>query len=433
MMAGKSVAVIGLGHVGLPLACALADSGLRTTGIEVDERKVRLVNKGTSPLHGREPGLEEILRRVVGSGALIATTDPSECSRADAIFVCVETPIDEDKNPVLDPLTHALAQVGRSLRKGCLVSVESTIPPGTMLGKVIPILDKESGMRAGRDFSVVHCPERVMPGVLLRNLRSYERVMGGLDDASLEKGLEFYSSIVRARIHTTDLTSAEITKTVENAYRDVQIAFANEVAVACEELGADAYEVRRLVNTCPFRDMHLPGSGVGGHCVPKDPWLFVSSVARSPTSLIETARAVNDSMPRHLTSLVLEALRENGRKAEESKVTVLGLSFLRDSGDVRNSPAIPVIDALVERSDVVVHDPFAADAYRAPLLRDVDEALKGSDCAVFVTDHSAYSALDLERIGSLMRTKAIVDGRNIFDSSECRRHGFAYKGIGKGK
>ncbi len=432
-MVKKRVSVIGLGYVGLPVACAFAESGHPTIGIDVDRERVELVNKGVSPFSGNEPRLTELLSRLVEEGGLTATVDPSACSKAEAIFICVDTPIDDSKNPVLDQLIAAVSTAGRNMKKGALVSIESTIPPGTMRGKVIPILEKESGMEAGKGFSVVHCPERVMPGLLLSNIRTYDRVIGCLDETSFRKGRAFYSSIMKGKLHPTDLVSAEIVKTIENTYRDVQIAFANEIALACEELGADAFEIRRLVNTCPYRDMHVPGAGVGGHCLPKDPWLFASSLTESSTNMIETARAINDSMPEHLAELAEEALDEAGRRLAGSRIAIFGLAFLRDSGDMRNSPAMVVIDRLAGESELIVHDPFVEKGYKAPLTRDIDEALKGSDCAVFVTDHTAYSSLNLKRMAGLMRTKTIVDGRNIFESSKCRRHGFVYRGIGKGK
>ena len=301
------VAVVGLGHVGLPLSCVLASKGFTVQGIDVDEGKVDSINRGSSPLRGKEPGLDDLLRKCVGEGRLRAHSDPSVIRSVEAIFVCVETPLGEDRRPQLDSLRKAVASIGDHLPKGALVSVESTIPPLTMADLVLPILRERSALVPGEDFSLVHCPERVMPGRLLYNIQNYERVLGGLDDLSRERGVDLYSRFLSVRLHPTDLVSAEITKTVENAYRDVQIAFANEVALACEELGADAFRIRELVNTCPFRDMHLPGSGVGGHCIPKDPWLLMSSVKRR-LDLLPSARRVNDGMADPLVSLVEEAL-----------------------------------------------------------------------------------------------------------------------------
>ncbi|MFP4171015.1 MAG: nucleotide sugar dehydrogenase [Methanomassiliicoccales archaeon] len=424
------IAVVGLGHVGLPLSCVLADRGFKVIGIDVDEVKVRSINDGVSPLKGEEPGLERLLSKMVHEGHLKAYTGTSLIGEAEGIFVCVDTPMGEDHRPDLTSLRRAVSSIGDHLVKDTLVSVESTIPPLTMTGMVVPTLEERSGLRAGEDFSLVHCPERVMPGRLLYNIQNYERILGGLDERSRMKGMDLYSRFLNVKIHPTDLISAEITKTVENAYRDVQIAFANEVALACEELGADAYRIRGLVNTCPFRDMHLPGSGVGGHCIPKDPWLLMSSVSRE-LDLLPSARRVNDGMPDHLASLAEEALSQAGMPLDRARVTLFGLGFLRDSGDVRNSPAMRVIDLLEGRCRLEVHDPFVEEGYKVPLTRDLKEALEGSDCAVFVTDHSLYSELDLGEMRDLMGTPIIVDGRNIFRAEECRRAGFVYRGIGK--
>jgi UDP-N-acetyl-D-mannosaminuronic acid dehydrogenase len=425
----ESVVVVGLGYVGIPVASVLAEEGFDVIGLEIDAKRVALIKKGGNPIEGREPGLSELIQKVVASGKLQATTDSRQGAGAAAYFVCVDTPVGPDHKPVLTSLRSASATVGRSLRRGSLVSIESTIPPRTMQDVVIPILEKESGMTAGRDFSVTHCPERVMPGKLLNNIRNVNRVLGGVDAASVEKALRYYRKVVRAEIFTTDLLSAEISKTVENAYRDVQIAFANEVALLCEKVGADAFEVRRLVNSCPFRDMHIPGAGVGGYCLPKDSWLLLSGVPDQQAVVIPGAREVNESMPLHLAALAEEELEKTpGRK----RVAVMGLAFLRDSDDTRNSPAFKIIAALQARHEVVVHDPFVRPQADIVPVRDIWEALDGADCAVFVTDHTAYQGLDLKKVKASMRTAMIIDGRNLFQKKDCDAAGIRYRGIGKG-
>jgi len=430
-MAERIVTVVGTGYVGLPLACMLASMGFHVEGVDRNERKVNSINQGVLPLRGNEPDLGLLLRRVVSSGNLRASVSFEPVKRSEAVFVCVNTPLNDNKEPMLEMLEEALVEIAANLKPDTLISVESTIPPGTMDRVVLPLLEEHSGLVAGKDFYLVHCPERVMPGKLLSNMRSCPRVLGGLDGASVERALEYYSLLVDAEIHTTDMLSAEITKTVENAYRDVQIAFANEVALACEELGADVYEIRKLVNTAPYRDMHMPGSGVGGHCIPKDPWLLVSAIKKGAMKLIPTARNINDSMPHHLASLVKRALEKAGIPLRDAKIAVMGVGFLRDSGDVRNSPALGVIRELSE-ADLIAHDPFADEGLGVPLTSDLKEALSGADCAVFVTDHSIYHTLDPEWMAGIMRSKIIVDGRNIFDARKCLENGFDYSGVGKG-
>ncbi|KQM12649.1 hypothetical protein AOA80_00920 [Methanomassiliicoccales archaeon RumEn M1] len=434
-MSQKTVVVIGAGYVGLPVACSFAGAGLRTYALEIIPERVRIINEGRSPIVGDEPGLEELLSRTVRAGTLSATTDASVIGKADFAVVCVDTPVDMDtKEPRMDILEGAVRSIGQNIKPGALVSIESTLPPLTMKNMVIPIIEKESGLTAGKDFLVTHCPERVMPGRLLSNLANYDRVLGGLDERSIKLGIELYSHIVHADLHPTDLLSAEMAKTLENAYRDVQIAFANEVALACEELGADAFEVRKLVNTCPFRDMHIPGAGVGGHCLPKDSWLFASSLKTVKPKIMTTAREVNEYMPNHMVELVEKGLEGAGVELASAKVAIMGLAFLRDSDDTRNSPALTIIDRLIgEVKELIVHDPMVEKVYKAPMVREIGEALTGADCMVIVTDHSDYHSIDLESIKHLMRTPLIIDGRNVLNGNDVRTKGFGYLGIGKGK
>ncbi|MDH7508187.1 MAG: nucleotide sugar dehydrogenase [Methanomassiliicoccales archaeon] len=432
-MISRRICVVGLGYVGLPLACLFADKGYETVGLERDKKKVETINQGICPLRGKEPGLKEILLNVVNSGKLIATSDPEICSKADAIFICVDVPIDESQRPVLTFLESAVMEVGKRLRRGTLVVVESTLPPGTMNNFVIPRLESISGLQADKDFFIAYSPERILPGNVIESLKRNARIIGFRNERSLSLARDIYSTIVEAPIYQTDMITAEIVKTVENAYRDVQIAFANEVALACEDLGVDVFEVRRLVNTSPFRDMHLPGSGVGGHCLTKDPWLFASSITGRSLPLISTARAINDSMPEHLAALAMEALCEAGIDKSKPKVSVFGLAFRKDIGDTRNSPALAVIDILRKDTRIIVHDPYAEPPTDIDFTRDIKEALRGSDCAIFVTDHSEYNTIDLQELARLMRTRIIVDGRNLFDARKCREEGFIYRGIGKGR
>lgn len=430
-MQERAVAVVGLGYVGLPLACSFASTGLRTIGYDIVAAKTEKIDAGVNPIEGDEPGLSDLLTEVHSKGLLHASTDPATLKEADAIFVCVDSPVDDNKVPNLKYLRSAVGTIAKNMKKGALLSIESTIPPGTMENLVIPTVREERGFEPGKDYLLVHCPERVMPGRLLRNIREYDRILGAYDEPSAKKATQYYKRIVQGKIHPTALVNAEITKTAENAYRDVQIAFANEVALLCEDLGADVFEVRRLVNTCPFRDMHIPGSGVGGYCLPKDPWLLLSSAKNARKEVIPAARRVNEHMPVHMTELVRSILAERKAKGR-ARVAVMGLSFLRDSDDTRNSPSLVIIDLLEKECDLIVHDPFVQKPYKAEMVRNMDAALKGADCAVFVTDHSCYRDLDLKKMKGLMRTPAIVDGRNIFDAVKCRESDFTYRGIGKG-
>jgi UDP-N-acetyl-D-mannosaminuronic acid dehydrogenase len=422
-----------MGYVGIPLSCLLAQAGSDVVGLDISPARVKILNAGKYPLKGEEPNLPELLAEQVGKKALRASTDFSECKDAKAVFICVDTPIDAKKEPRFDHLMDAVNSVGENISAGVLVVVESTIAPGTMRGRVLPALEKKSGLKAGKDLFLAHCPERVMSGKLLNNLKNVDRVLGGFDRRSTEMAIKWYAPIIKAKLHTTDMTSAEVAKTAENAYRDVQIAFANEVGLICEKLGLDAFEVRRLVNTCPYRDMHVPGAGVGGHCLPKDPWLLAYGGREADPKLIPAARRVNDSMPAHVAELAIEAMKEAGvKKGKDTCVAIFGLAFLDNAGDTRNSPASAVIGQLKGKYRVIGHDPYVEEFEGVEIIKDLDAALKMADCAIFLTRHKEYTMLTLDRIAGLMRNKIVIDGRNGFDKRRAEELGMTYKGIGKG-
>lgn len=430
-MAQERIAVVGLGYVGIPLCSLLAETGFDVVGIDVAKDRADDINAGRLPLKGEEPGLADLLRKAVKKGKLRATESYAACRDRTAIFVCVDTPIDADKRPDNSRLEAATKGIGRNMARNALVVVESTVAPGTMAGLVSRTLERESGFALNKGFRLAHCPERVMPGRLLYNLRNYDRVLGGSDKRAVERARAIYSRIMKGKLHPTDLTTAEIVKTAENAYRDVQIAFANEVALISEKLGADAFEVRRLVNTCPFRDMLMPGAGVGGHCLPKDPWLLVHGGREAGPRLIPTARDVNDSMPFHMLDLVAYALAETGRKLEGSVVAVMGASFLQDTGDARNSPSVPVIESLRSAKELRIHDPYLDEIAGLKVSSDVRQVLSGADLAIFMVSHREYGRLTPSSIKRLMRTPVVVDGRNLFSTEKMTRAGIVYTGIGK--
>ncbi len=431
-MAREKVAVVGLGYVGIPLSAILASKGFDVLGIDLMPERAKAIAAGRLPLKGDEPGLAELLERVVKSKKLAATTSFAHLRDRSAVFVCVDTPIDDHKRPDYSSLEAALTNVGKNMGKNTLVVIESTVAPGTMLSMVAQTLSRTSGMELGRDFKLVHCPERVMPGRLIQNITTYDRVLGGYDDESLDRAAAIYSKIMKGKLHRTDLTTAEVVKTAENAYRDVQIAFANEVALISEKLEVDAYEVRRLVNTCPFRDMHIPGAGVGGHCLPKDPWLLVHGGREAGPKLIPMARAVNEAMPFHVLDLAQSALEDAGLSLEEAIVAIMGGSFLQDSGDVRNSPTIPVLDSLGCAKELRLHDPYLEELAGVKVTKDAKAALKRADLAVFMVSHKEYSRITPADIKRLMRTPLVVDGRNIFSAEKMKKAGVDYRAVGKG-
>lgn len=431
----KNIVIVGTGYVGIPVAVMFANKGFNVVGINRTKEKVDLINKGVCPIEGDEPNLPELLAKVIKEKKLTATTDYSVCKNADAILICVETPFDSEKwEPKYDSLKSALKSVGENMSKGALVIIESTIAPTTMDTLVKPILENTSKMKAGVDFLLGNCPERVMPGKLLYNIENLSRVCGGINKETQDRMLELYSNIVKGELYPTDCLTAEVVKTTENAYRDVEIAFANEVALICEKLEINVYEVRELVNKAPYRNMHLPGAGVGGHCLPKDSLLLSYGVKGIMTpELMILSRNLNKHMPIHTAELVINAFKENGMDIQSKKVAVCGFAYLENSDDTRNTPAMGVIETLKAKgAKVEVHDPFVKNYPGVEINKDFEKTIQGADALVFVTAHNQYKALNLDTLKKLMKTPIIVDGRNIFNKEQVNEKGFIYKGVGKG-
>ncbi|HUV90944.1 MAG TPA: nucleotide sugar dehydrogenase [Anaerolineae bacterium] len=456
-----NIVVIGMGYVGIPCAVLLADvPGFQVTGVQRrSERsgwKIDCLNSGRSPFEGNEPGLAELIQQVACVKKSFRVTDDfAVCREADVILIDVQTPTDGDHVPHYESLREASAEAGRYLRPGTLVILESTVAPGTTKHVVQPILERESGLQVGRGFYLAFSYERVMPGKLLEYITDFPRVVGGIDEESTRRAVALYSHIVKAEITPTDTVTAEVAKVVENAYRDVNIAFANEVALACERIGVDVYEVRSLINARPDRDMHLPGAGVGGHCLPKDSWLLKYGLetcgrpaaregfqSAGTLRLIPLARDINDAMPAHMVALIREALAECGRELAGSKVLLLGAAYLENADDTRNTPAAALAGLLrLEGATVMAHDPYVREAdwrrelgpgVEAPLTADLGEALRGADCAALVTKHCEYLTLEWRWAAQEMRTATLVDGRDAVDMAACQEAGFAVRSLGKG-
>jgi len=354
------VGIIGLGYVGLPVACVFARAGFQVIGLDIKKNRVATINTGQSPIEGDEPGLAKLLSEVVNAGRLQATANYRRLAEADAILVAVDTPVDRNNQPQYIALRAAMSELGAVITPGTLIVIESTVAPGTLENVVQPILEEKSGLSAHQDFFLGTCPERVMPGKLLANLQNMDRACGGGTPETAASMVALYRNIVDADLDATDIITAELVKTAENAYRDVQIAFANEVAKICEANNADVWKVRQLVNKSPSRNMHLPGAGVGGHCIPKDPWLLAYSARNTvDLRLIPAARAVNESMPEHIADMTANALAEARLVVSQARVGVLGYAYLENSDDTRHSPTASMVARLHSAvSEITIHDPW---------------------------------------------------------------------------
>lgn len=429
------IAVLGLGHVGLPTAAIFASAGFQVVGADVNPEVVETVSQGKS--HIKEAGLSELVEEGIKRGKLEATTNVLRVLRgADLIFICVETPLTGDKRPNLDYIEKACKDTAKGLTKGRLVIIESTVPPRTTKDFIAPMLEKGSGLRCGEEFWLVHCPERILPGNALQELVENPRMVGGYNRESAEVAAELFRMVMKGEVLVTDSTSAEVAKLAENTFRDVNIAFANELALICEQMGVDVMEVVRLANTHPRVSIHKPGCGVGGPCLPKDPHLLLHSVKEKvfKSRIIEPSRELNDSMPKHTVELVIKALKKAGKDIKNSKVAVLGVAYKGEVDDTRNSPAERIVRALISLgSRVAVYDPYSAETFGAERAKAVNEAVREADCLVIATNHKMFEELELEKIRALMNENpAIIDGSRVVHPIEAKKLGFVYYGIGYG-
>lgn len=412
------ICVVGLGYIGLPTASVLATHGYRVVGVDTDEAVLRSLETGKS--HIAEPGLQTLVEAAVTSGNLQLSGRPRP---AAAFIIAVPTPIRADRRADLSYIARAGRSIAPHLRPGNLVVLESTCPPGTTRGFLLPILE-ESGLRCGHDLYVAHCPERVLPGRILKEIVENNRIIGGVDPESAEKAKEIYESFVRGQIHLTDATTAELVKIVENTFRDINIAFANELTGICDRAGVDVWKVIRLANQHPRVSILQPGPGVGGHCLPVDPWFLIEKFPEE-TRLIRAGREVNDWQPHR----VFEMIRELTRGVADPKVTILGITYKANVGDIRKSPALQVVQLLeADGYAVSLHDPHVAQSRLK--LSPLEDALSASDCIVVLADHAEFGKLDPERVGRLVRSRVLIDTRKALDVEWWTRAGFATKVLG---
>ncbi|MBP2146856.1 UDP-N-acetyl-D-mannosaminuronic acid dehydrogenase [Methanofollis sp. W23] len=454
----KKIGVVGMGYVGTPAAALFAAlPGIEEVvgferGSPVSEEKVATLNRGECPLKGEEPGLAALINKVVKAGTFRATGDYAPVADLDAVTISVQTPFRDKKDLVPDytPLKSALRSVGEHLSAGTLVVVESTVTPGTTSGMAREILEEASGLVAGEDFALAHAPERVMVGRLLRNLREHDRCVGGIDEVSTARAVELYAPLLTVgHVIPMTATAAEVTKTAENTFRDLQIAAANQLALYCEAMGVNFYEVRTGIASLKgegiTRAVLWPGAGVGGHCLTKDTFHLERGVRAigagsldfpdGRESLYTLARGINDFMPLHMLTLTRSALGQVGKDLKGAKIALLGWAFLADSDDARESPSETYYEAATEAgAEVRVHDPWVRHADGVTISDDLEAVLSGADAVALFTAHHAYRRLDPARVKPLCGGDhpAIIDGRNLVAPDPWIEAGCAYRGIGRG-
>jgi nucleotide sugar dehydrogenase len=429
----STVCVVGLGYVGLPTAIFFAENGFNVIGVDVEEKKLTLINQGISPLG--ELGLDERLQKVVEDGRLVATSDlPGATSQSDVILLIVPTPVTPSKDPDLSYIVRAGEDVAKGLGKGKLVVLESTVYPGVTEETLQPILES-SGLKAGVDFGLAYCPERYNPGDDAHSLEKVARVVGGITPEWAEITRELYQFIIKKDIRVLrNIKTAEAAKVIENTQRDLNIALMNELAMIFEKIGIDVMEVIDGASTKWNFNAYYPGGGVGGHCLPVDPYYLVKKAKELGyhSKVIAAGRTINDYMPKHVFGLLTDALNDNELPVKNSKVVVLGLSYKENVGDDRESPSEELIKELEHNQALVtIVDPYIEETgVYGTLESDVYTALEDAHALVLMTAHQEFRELDFEKVKELMEIPIIIDARRIYDPEELRKMGFHYSGVG---
>ncbi len=425
-MKKNTVAIIGLGYVGLPLALLASEKKWKVLGIDIDKKKIDKITQKVCPFLDEEIGIK------LQNTKMEVSSNLEKVKEVSIIVICVPTPVFENRMPDYGPVRSACMGIAPYLKKGQLVILESTVNPGVCEEIVIPILEKESGLKVGQDFLIAHCPERINPGDKTWNVSNISRVIGGFDLASLEKALLFYKSVISAPINAMgSLKEAEAVKVVENSFRNINIAFVNELAQSFKKLGIDVVNVINGASSKPFAFMpHYPGCGIGGHCIPVDPYYLIEYAKDHDFnhSLLKLACQTNENMPEYTVDLVEAGLKIKGKDIQGSRVAVLGLTYKAGISDDRESPSYEIIKALKKLGAIVIaYDPYLPEKSD---VSNVEEALETSQAIVIATNHEVFKNLRGYLIAK-SGVQVVVDGRNCLDGDEIKQAGLYYSGIGR--
>ena len=417
----KKICILGLGYIGLPTAAMFATHGHKIIGVDKNTTVIDLINQGE--VHIDEPYLDIMVQAAIRSGNMLSQTEPDY---ADVFIIAVPTPITNRKCADLTDVRAATEAIIPYLQSGNIVILESTVPPKTVQDVMIPILEK-SGLKLGEEIFMAYSPERVMPGKILLELVENNRIIGGINHKSAELVGDLYKTFVRGEVILTDATTAEMVKLIENSYRDINIAFANEVALICESLGINGWNVIDFANKHPRVNVLSPSPGVGGHCIAVDPW-FIIEAAGKLSQLIKTSRKINDHMPSFVANKVENILSS----VEGSKVvTILGITYKANVDDMRESPILELVDLLKSKNcGIRVVDPHIKE--HDYLFKDIYKAVQNSDLLLLGVNHFEFRHLDFKKIYKLMRNKYILDTRNYWSSEDLQEIGFISFLLGKG-
>ncbi|MEM1587175.1 MAG: nucleotide sugar dehydrogenase [Candidatus Bathyarchaeia archaeon] len=432
------IAVVGCGRIGLPTACLFADAGFKVICFDIDTKIVSQVSLGKTPF--LESGLDDLLRKNLAEGRLSATSNVKEAlSNSDIIVIAVDTPIDEKKRPNYSNLEKACRDIGLNIKPGNLIILESTVGPGITEALVKETLETSSGLKAGKDFGLSFSPVRASVGTVLQDMVRYPRVLAAVDKRSLIAAKAVLKTIVKGGIiDVSSIKAAEIVKLAENIYRDVNLALSNEIALFCEKVGVDYFEVQAAANTQPYCHLLRPGL-VGGH-IPKDPFLLIYEAENIGVKLRipALARRINDESVKWAINLIKNAFKVSNKTFRRSKIAILGVSYKPNVKEVKGSLVVNLVNLLQSKGvEVRVFDPYYSSEelkdINLPTEGDLNRTLEGADCVVIAVGHEKFRHLSLKKMGVLMKKPPlIVDLANLVDPREAEGEGFIYRGLGRG-
>ena len=425
-----NVTILGLGHVGLPTALVFARAGFYVTGVDVDSRKVDALKRGQCGF--QEKGLEELLNECLHNGTFEVTgSSLAPIKESDFVSICVPTPV-ANSIPDLSNFEAAFSAVKAAAHQRMMVIFESTLPVSTTSKRAARELEA-LGFRLDQDMFLAYCPERLAPGRALKEFAKNTRIVGAVGPKSGEIAAELYKTVCK-KVMITDSLTAELAKLSENTFRDVNIAYANLVALIAKQHGADANDVIKLANTHPRVSIHKPGLGVGGPCLPKDPFMLIQSTPADVSQLVTSSRKLNDYIIRHAIDEVSQTLAKEGGDIIRAKITILGIAYKPETDDTTNSPAKYLIEELQKMSGTVVaYDPYTRETFGAARAPTLDDAVKDADSVFIVTAHAVFKTLDLNKLKKLAKDHCIVfDGPRVLDPIKAKLQGLTYLGSGYG-
>jgi len=411
----SKICIVGLGYIGLPTSGYLAKAGYKVTGVDTDQKKLQLLKNGHIPFE--EPGLQMLFNDGFKNFEFRLTPKP-----ADVFIVSVPTPITKTKKPDLSYVKKAAKSIAKVIEDNNLIIIESTVPPGCSERIILPVLKR--GHRKYKIF-IAYAPERAIPGRTLTEIVKNDRIIGGIDKESARLAKEIYSSFVKGKIYLTDITTAETIKILENTYRDINIAFANEIAKLCDKINGNVWKMIELANHHPRVNIHLPGPGVGGHCIGIDPWFLVRKDGIGST-MIKLSRKINNLMPNYIIDNISRLLKG----INNPTISILGVAYKANVDDWRKTPALKIIEIAKNKGwGIKIHDPLVKD-FPYKKEKDFKKVTHNSDCLIIITNHDFYNSISPAEIKN-MRNKTIYDARNMINEREWGKAGFVVKILGK--